>query len=221
MSLCAGVALSAACAQGEIASGRQQETVTLPQPRRQSGTSVEQALVGRRSIRSYTDEPLTLAEVSQLLWSAQGITDERGLRTAPSAGALYPLELYIVVGDVTDLAAGIYKYRPSEHDLTGVAEGDRRGELSAAALNQACVRNAAAVIAFAAIYERTTGKYGDRGSRYVHIEIGHAAQNAFLQAVALNLGAVVVGAFHDDEVKRAVGMETGERAVYLMPVGRK
>ncbi len=221
MSLCAGVALSAACAQGEIASERQHETITLPQPRYDSDTSVEQAFVGRRSVRGYTDEPLTLAEVSQLLWSAQGITDERGYRAAPSAGALYPLELYVVAGDVADLAAGIYKYRPSEHDLIWVAEGDRRGELSAAALNQACVRNAAAVIAFAAVYERTARKYGDRGSRYVHIEVGHAAQNVFLQAVALGLGAVVVGAFDDDGVERVVDMQAGERAVYLMPVGRK
>jgi len=208
-------------AEDELASGREADTLALPQPRRASQVSVEEALARRRSVRQYPDEPLTLAEVSQLLWAAQGITSERGYRTAPSAGALYPLEVYVVAGNVADLPDGIYRYRSSVHGLIKVAEGDKRGDLCAAARGQASVRDAAAVIVFAAVYERTTAKYGERGIRYVHIEVGHAAQNVFLQAVALDLGAVVVGAFSDEAVKRVVNMNENEQPLYLMPVGKK
>jgi SagB-type dehydrogenase family enzyme len=196
------------------------EMITLPEPMQDSDTSIEEALRKRRSARSYKDRPLILAEISQLLWAAQGITDQRGLRTAPSAGALYPLEMYVVAGNVTDLPNGVYHYRPYRHELVRIIDGDKRNELCKAALGQTSVRNAAAVIVMSAAYERTTVKYGDRGIQYVHMESGHAAQNIFLQAVPLKLGSVVIGAFHDDTVKKVLKMPEREQPLYIMPVGR-
>jgi SagB-type dehydrogenase family enzyme len=196
------------------------ETIRLPEPVKDSDTSIEEALSKRRSTRSYKDKPLTLAEISQLLWAAQGITSQRDLRTAPSAGALYPLEIYVVAGNVTDLHDGVYNYSPYKHELVRVVEGDKRTELCNAALGQTSVKNAAAVIVISAVYERTTVKYGDRGIKYVHMESGHAAQNVFLQAVPLNLGAVVIGAFYDDAVKEVLKMSESEQPLYIMPVGR-
>jgi len=197
------------------------ETIKLPEPKYDSNTSIEKALLKRRSVREYKDEPLILTQISQLLWAAQGITDPRGLRTSPSAGALYPLEVYIVVGNVKDLQDGIYKYKPYKHELERIVKGDKRNELCNAALGQTCIRSAAAVIVFSAVYERITVKYGERGIRYVYIEAGHAAQNVFLQAVSLDLGAVVIGAFYDNEVKKVMKMPDREQPIYIMPVGRK
>ena len=196
------------------------DIIVLPEPLDSGEISVEEALLERRSIRNYKDEALTLAEISQLLWAAQGITDPGGYRTAPSAGALYPLEVYVVTGNVEGLQAGIYKYRPQGHELEKVAGGDVRAELCAAALDQEFIEDGAAVLVFAAVYERTTRKYGERGVRYVHMEVGHAAQNVYLQAGSLGLGTVVVGAFDDDGVEKLVQMEDDERAVCIMPVGR-
>lgn len=196
------------------------ETIKLSEPKHDSNTSIEEALLKRRSVRSFKDSPLSLAEVSQLLWAAQGITSPRGLRTAPSAGALYPLEIYVVAGNVDDLPEGVYNYRPVKHELVRVVKGDKRIELCDAALGQASVRNAAAVIVFAAVYERTTIKYADRGMQYVHMEAGHAAQNVFLQTVPLGLGTVVIGAFYDDAVKKVLNMSDREQPLYIMPVGK-
>lgn len=196
------------------------EISKLPEPVYKSNTSVEEALLERRSIRTYSKENLTIEEVSQLLWAAQGITAPAwGGRTAPSAGATYPLELYLVVGDVTGLDKGVYKYIPDGHVIKKVMEGDIREELAVAALGQRWVRDAPINIVFTAVYERTTKRYGDRGIRYVHMEVGHAAQNVHLQAVSLNLGTVVVGAFRDDVVKKI--MNIPEDPLYIMPVGRK
>jgi SagB-type dehydrogenase family enzyme len=196
-------------------------TITLPQPRHHSNTSIEEALLKRRSIRNYKDKPVTLAEVSQLLWAAQGITGPRGFRTAPSAGALYPLEVYVVVGEAGDLPQGIYHYIPHRHEITMIVRGDKRAGLRDAALGQPSVKNAAVVIVISAVYERTTVKYGERGMRYVHMEAGHAAQNVYLQAVSLDLGTVVTGAFHDDEVRKIMKMAEKEQPLYIMPVGRR
>ncbi|GAB4410498.1 MAG: SagB/ThcOx family dehydrogenase [Anaerolineales bacterium] len=196
------------------------DRIALPTPRYDSATSVEEALLKRRSIRDYKDEPLMLAELAQLLWAAQGITDLAGFRTAPSAGALYPMEVYAVVGNVTDLAAGVYKYHPAAHALERTATGDRLAELSKAALGQSAVRDAAVVLVLAAAYERTTQKYGERGVRYVHMEAGHVSQNVYLQAVSLGLGTVTIGAFYDEDVKKVVGLPDNEQPLYLMPVGR-
>ncbi|KFD40644.1 nitroreductase [Peptococcaceae bacterium SCADC1_2_3] len=196
------------------------EIVKLPAPRYDSPTSVEAALCARRSVRDYKDLPLTLAEVSQLLWAAQGITSTRGFRTAPSAGALYPLEVYLEVGKVKELSSGIYKYELFKHELIKYLAGDKRTALANAALRQSCVKNGAVNIIFSAVYERITGKYGERGIRYVYLEAGHAAQNVCLQAVSLGLGAVVVGAFRDIEVQKVVNMPAQEHPLYIIPVGK-
>ena len=181
---------------------------------------LEELLQQRRSIRQYSDAPLTRDEVMKLLWAGQGITSDRGFRTAPSAGALYPLELYVVAGNVDDLTPGIYKYNPVNNDLTLVREGDVRAGLAAASLGQGSVANGAIDIVIAAVYERTEIKYGSRGERYVYIEVGHAAQNICLEATALGLGLVTVGAFDDAEVAEIVGMSQDESPLYVIPVGR-
>jgi len=195
--------------------------ITLPPPRTESGTSLEAAILKRRSVRTYREEPLTLAEIAQLLWAAQGVTGAGGLRTAPSAGALYPLEILVVTGNVTELVPGVYRYRPVGHTLTRIREGDVRKDLAGAALGQAVVRDAPVVIVIAGIPERTTGKYGERGVRYVHMEAGHSAQNVCLQATSLGLGTVTVGAFDDREVHEVLGLDPGEEPLYLIPVGRR
>lgn len=198
------------------------EMLKLPQPKYDSNFSIEKTLLERRSVRSYKNEPLTLAGVSQLLWAAQGITEKtKGLRTAPSAGALYPLETYLVVGNVTGLPVGLYKYNPRGHELEKIADGDKRAELSKAALGQSSVSQAPIVIAISAVYERITGKYGQRGIRYTDMEAGHVGENVALQAVALGLSTVMVGAFDDDSVKNVLGLPAAERPLYLIPIGKK
>jgi SagB-type dehydrogenase family enzyme len=195
--------------------------IALPTPRYDSNVSIEKALLERRSIREYTDEPLTLQQVSQLLWAAQGITDLTGKRTAPSAGALYPLEIYIEVGNVENLGKGVYKYIPNGHELVKVLDGDKRSQLAQAASGQSSVENGAINIVIAAVFERTTAVYGERGTRYVHFEVGHAAQNICLQATALNLGTVTVGTFNDQQVKEVLNLLENEQPMYILPVGKK
>lgn len=194
-------------------------SIALPTPRLESGCSLEAALQRRRSVRAFGDEPLALAEAAQLAWAAQGVTSADGLRSAPSAGALYPIELYLAARNVDGLAPGVYKYLPEVHRLRQWVEGDHGRELASGALNQDFVKRAAVVLVFAAVETRTTDKYHERGTRYVHIEIGHAAENVLLQAVALGLSAVVVGAFDDDQVSKSLQMPGTEQALYLIPVG--
>jgi SagB-type dehydrogenase family enzyme len=198
----------------------QSDTIQLPEPRYDGDVSVEYALRIRRSVRSYRDDPLDLFEMSQILWSAQGISSPRRSRTAPSAGALYPLELYVIAGNIKTLPPAIYKYKPYHHILVKILAGDMRSKLSNAALIQSAIKKAPAVLLFCAVYERTTGKYGRRGIQYVHIEVGHAAQNACLQAVALGLNTVVIGAFRDTEVKAIANLAANEQPLYFVPVGR-
>ncbi len=195
-------------------------TIQLPEPRYDGDVSIEHALRMRRSVRSYKEDPLNLSEISQILWSAQGITNPRGFRTAPSAGALYPLELYVVAGNIKNMPAAIYKYVPHDHALVMKVPGDRRVDLSRAALRQSSIKNAPAVLLFCAVYERTTGKYGQRGIRYVHMELGHAAQNVCLQAIALGLNTAVIGAFRDTEVKMIAKLPADEQPLYFVPIGR-
>lgn len=197
------------------------EIIKLPEPKYDGSIPVEEALFKRKSVRDFKDMPLTFSEVSQLLWAAQGITGAGGRRTAPSAGALYPLEIYVVAANVNGLLAGIYKYRPNRHELLRIIKGDKRNDLCDAALGQSSIRRSAAVIVLSGVYERTTEKYGERGIRYVHMEVGHAAQNIYLQAVSLGLGTVVIGAFRDEAVKRIFKMAGGEMPLYIMPVGRR
>jgi SagB-type dehydrogenase family enzyme len=195
--------------------------VELLRPRLDGELAVERALLRRRSVREYAGGALTLGEVSQLLWAAQGITHPLGFRTAPSAGALYPIEVYLVVGNVAELRPGVYRYDPRAHTLSAVAEGDNRAALSAAALGQTCVAEAATALVFCAVYRRTTVKYGERGVRYAHMEVGHAAQNVYLQAASLRLGTVVVGAFQDDRVRKVIGADIDEQPLCIMPIGRQ
>ena len=204
---------------GEKHSADRMATVTLPAPRLDGGVSLEHALAERRSVREFARGALTMAQVAQLLWAAQGVTHRDGARTAPSAGALYPLELYLAAGEVRDLAAGLYRHVPGKHQLELAAAGDLRRRLCAAALEQECVADGAVVFVFAAVEGRTTRKYGPRGVRYVHIEVGHAAQNLVLQATALGLGSVTVGAFNDAAVARLLDLPKGEAPLYLVPVG--
>ncbi len=199
----------------------QSNIIELPEPRLESNISVEQALLYRRSVRSYKDLPLTIVEVGQLLWAAQGITEKsRGFRTAPSAGATFPFEVYLVAGDVTGLTAGIYQYDYQHHRLLLRRMGDFRAKLSESALGQSSITNGAISIVLAGIFERTTQRYGERGIRYVHMEAGHIAQNVFLQAVALGLGSVPIGAFNDNNVQKSLDIPKNEIPLYILPAGR-
>lgn len=197
------------------------EIITLPPTRLTGQQSIEKMLQQRRSVREYQDAVIRMTELGQLLWAAQGVTNLQGLRTAPSAGALYPLELYIVIGRVEGLETGTYHYDPMQHRLEKIGSNDKRKALSHAAYSQSCVKEAAAVIVFGAVYDRTTRKYGKRGQRYVHMEVGHAAQNVYLQAEAMELGTVIVGAFNDAEVANTLNLPDKIEPLALMPIGRK
>ncbi len=190
------------------------EVIRLPQPSIKGGTSLVENLAKRRTVREFSSKRLSIRQIGQLLWAAQGITEKSlGLRTAPSAGALYPLEIYVV------LPEGIYHYNPHRHELKRVIEGDRRTQLQNAALGQEAIGTAPAVFAFVAVYERTAVKYGDRASRYVDIETGHACQNLLLQATALGLGGVPIGAFYDKPVADVLKLQKNASPLYLVPVG--
>jgi len=197
------------------------DRIKLQEPKLGGDVSLEKALAQRRSIRTYKNDALTLPQCARLLWCANGITEKHGLRAVPSAGALYPLEVYLVAGSVEGLKRAIYKYLPKEHDLVMHLDGDCRAELASAALGQPWVEVAPASIVIAAVYERTKRRYGERGERYVHMEAGHAAQNVQLQATALNLGSVIVGAFDDAAVKNVLALPPEEQPLLIIPVGQK
>jgi SagB-type dehydrogenase family enzyme len=220
--LCLSVlAAGTACFAGRVlAMDQTNKSIALPAPRQDSEFSLEQALRERRSVRQFSRESIMLAQLSQLLWAAQGITDSRGYRTAPSAGARYPLEIYVMPGHVKGLPVGLYKYQADGHMLHRIASDDRRKQMERAAWGQDWVSENAALIVFCSVDSRTTGKYGRRGVRYVHIETGHAAQNVMLQAQAMGLGATVVGAFGDDFTGEILDLPENERVVYLMPIGK-
>jgi len=194
--------------------------ISLPPPRIDGKVSVEAALRQRRSVRVYGSGGLTLAEVGQLLWAAQGVTSRNGLRTAPSAGALYPLEAHLIAADVAGLAPGIYRYHTAAHSLVVTLADDDRAALCRAALSQSAIREAPATVILSAVFARTAAKYGQRGEGYVRMEAGHAAQNLYLQATALGLGTVAIGAFDDGAVARALSLPANESPLYIMPVGR-
>lgn len=217
--LCIAVLSGCAWIGAPVVLAETETLIELPQAQWQGDVSVEAALRNRRSIRTFKPDSLTLAEVSQLLWSAQGIR-VADFRTAPSAGALYPLEVHVVAGNVEGLDAGVYRYNPSAHGLAEVVGGDMRGPLAAAAWWQNWMGNAAIALVISAVYERTTKKYGERGIRYVHMEAGHAAQNVYLQAQSLGLGTVVVGAFRDNRVRNILRLREDEQPLSIMPVGK-
>jgi len=202
-------------------------TYALPAPETKGEMSVQEALANRRSERNFKDQELSLEELSQILWAAYGVTSPRpddpavrgGLRTAPSAGARYPLEVYAIVGKVVGIDPGVYKYDSAGHQIMMVVEGDMRKELSDAALSQNMVSQAPLTVFYSAITERTTERYGERGHGYVYIELGHSAQNVYLQAEALGLGTCAVGAFSEDALCRVLKVPDNETPLYLMPVG--
>lgn len=185
----------------------------LPKPAHQGPVSLEEALARRRSVREFSARRISDAQLSQLLWAAQGVTDAQGHRTAPSAGALYPLELYVA----TD--SGLLRYDPNGHRVQSLAARDLRPAVQQAAGGQAAVGQAAVVFVVAAVYQRTAVRYGARAERYAHLEAGHAAQNVLLQAVSLGLGAVPVGAFDDQTLSRVLGLPPDQHPIYLIPVG--
>jgi SagB-type dehydrogenase family enzyme len=197
----------------EVAASPPPEEIVLPKPKLKGELSLEETLAQRRSVRSFTEEELTLEEISQLLWAAQGTTSAWGGRTAPSAGALYPLEAYVAT------ANGLYRYVPHGHKVIIESQDDLRLELWEVALEQDAIREAPAVFVITAVTERTAQKYGDRAERYVRLEAGHACQNILLQAVALGLGAVPIGAFYDDQVQAALSLPPDHEPLYLIPVG--
>ena len=219
---------------GQAVQIQKDNVVILPAPRHDGKISVEKALNERRSIRQYSEDSLSISEISQILWSAQGITQKikeppsmrygrkriGGYRTAPSAGALYPIELYIAVGKVKGLPQGLYKYNPLQHTIIKVLKGDKRNDLSKAALNQSCVRRGAVSIIIFGVYKRTALKYGKRAEQYVLIECGAVSQNIYLQSYALGLGTVYVGAFNDDSIKSVLKTPEDEHPLGIMPIGR-
>jgi len=197
-----------------LLAGHSSSPSALPQPQTNGKMSLEQALQKRRSVREFLGGDLTLEQISQLCWAAQGITDpKRGYRTCPSAGALYPLELYVVTRQ------GVSHYVPQGHKLKEHLAGDLRTELANASLHQPCVARGSATFVIAAVTSRTAARYGRRAERYVLLEAGHAAQNLLLQATALGLGAVPVGAFEDDKIAELLKLPEGCQPVYLVPVG--
>jgi SagB-type dehydrogenase family enzyme len=202
---------SLALAQGK-SSG---EAFKLPPPRYESEVSVEKALRERRSIRSYKEEPLTPNELSQILWAAQGITEpNKGLRTAPSARALFLIEVYVLPGNVKNLTIGAYKYQPQDHELFKIAEGDKKTELFKA-VGQAAIKNAPAVLVFSGLSEKT------QRPAWMYLEAGHAAQNVYLQAVSLKMGGVVMGGFKDEDVRKVLNLSEKQQPLYIMPIGKK
>lgn len=195
--------------------------IILPQPSKESNVSIEQALLNRRSVREYKDEALKPGEISQILWAVQGITaPDWGGRSAPSAGALYPLETYLVVRKAESLESGVYHYIPEGHKIKRILEKDISNDLAEAGLGQMFIKQAAINIIITAVFSRTTSKYGERGNQYVYMEAGHASQNIYLQVESLGLGTVTVGAFNDEGVKNVLNLPENETPLYIMPVGK-
>lgn len=195
--------------------------ILLPEPSKDGEMSVERAIASRRSVRRFGSTFISLNQLSQLLWAAQGITDSRGFRAAPSAGALYSLELFILAGEVEGLKEGVYHYDAEGCSLELHREGDLRSEMaSASTWNQMWIKDAPIILVICAIYERTTSKYGTRGERYVHMEAGHVGENIYLQAESLGLSYTVVGAFLDDEVRRILDVTEENEPLYIIPIGK-
>ncbi len=195
--------------------------LSLPSPRFDGGLPLWTAMAGRRSVREFSDQALTLAEVSQLLWACQGITDRgrgREFRSTPSAGALYPVETYAAVSAVEGIPSGVYHYWVPGHGLELIREGDFREEASRSALDQDMAYYAPLVLIWTGIFERCKWKYGQRAYRYVYLDAGHIAQNLALAAVGLGLGSCQIGALYDDEVNALLGVDGDRESVLYMSV---
>lgn len=193
--------------------------VKLSGPEISDRSRIEELIEKRRSVRRYKDKKFSESAISRLLWAAQGISSEDGLRTSPSAGALYPLEIHVVTGGEGELEPGVYRYIPEGHTLVREITGDVREKLSKAALSQPMIRNAPVSFVISAVYARITGKYGNRGLRYAHMEAGHAAQNVCLLGVEFGIGTCTVGAFEDEEVKKVLKLPANEEPLYILPLG--
>ena len=197
--------------------------IYLPPPSQKGSISLEETIARRRSIRDFTPEPISQSQLSQILWAAQGITDTRGrYRAAPSAGATYPLEIFVVCGrnSVEEIDAGIYHYNIDSHSLTLHCKGDVRLALARAALDEESIYEAPVDIVICAIFERTSLSYGSRGERYVDMEVGHAGQNIYLQATALGLATFAIGAFSDEQIRQVLRLDKQYKPLYIMPAGR-
>lgn len=196
--------------------------IKLPVPNTTGEMPLEEAILKRRSVRRYGEQSLLQVQLSQLLWSAQGITNTGGRRASPSAGATYPLEIFVVTGEQTveDLKAGIYHYQANSHSLNLHSKGDSRKRLAEAALSQRFIADCPISIVVCAIFSRTSYRYGNRGDRYAHIEVGHVGQNISLQAIALGLATVMVGAFNDERVSAILKLEEQTEPLYIIPVGK-
>ena len=212
-----------------ICFAQKDDFIELPVPSLDGTESLEKVLSKRRSIRKYSEDSLSLSEISQILWAAQGITQKNEEtpsirlsehRTAPSAGALYPIELYIAVARVSGLSLGLYQYNPQQHAMIKVLVGDRRADISNAALKQSAIKKAAVNIIITGVYNRTAKKYGKRAERYVQIESGAVCQNIYLQSYALGLGTVYIGAFKDDSLKATLNIPEEEYPLGIMPIGK-
>lgn len=200
----------------------QSAQIHLPPPNQKNVMPLEEAIARRKSIRDFTSKPISQSQLSQILWAAQSTSDTSWDRTVPSAGATYPLEVFVVCGAncVEQIREGIYHYNADSHSLMLHHREDVRFELARAALDQEFIYEAPVDIVICAIYERTMRRYGTRGERYVHMEVGHAGQNIYLQATALGLGTVAVGAFHDESVREVLRLDRQYRPLYIMPVGK-
>jgi SagB-type dehydrogenase family enzyme len=197
-----------------------QDGVELPEIESGEPGSLSDLLYKRRSVRRFGSGAIHLEEAARLLFAAQGITRKDRFRTVPSAGALYPLEIYLTAGNVEGLNPGVYRYRPQEHDLARIQSGDKREAIARAAVGQMWIAEAQAVLVVGAVFERTTSKYSNHGRRYVHMEAGCAAQSVSLQVADLGLGTTVVGAFRGDRVARLIGAKDDVTPLLLMPVGK-
>ena len=197
--------------------------IRLPSPSQEGGMSLAEAIARRRSIRDFTPEPVSQSQLSQILWAAQGKSNTWGRhRTVPSAGATYPLEIFVVGGKngIEEIDDGVYHYDVDSHSLILHHRGDVRLELARAALGQRFIYEAPVDIVICALYHRTLAHYGSRGERYIHIEVGHARQNIYLQAAALGLATVAIGAFYDEQVREVLRLEKQYKPLYIMPIGR-
>jgi len=200
----------------------QPELIALPAPCPKGGMSLAEDIDRRRSVRRFGPQPITRSQLSQVLWAIQGTSSTTGrYRTIPSAGATYPLEIYIACGhnSTGGMDDGIYHYQSENHALLRHYAEDVRTELSRAALNQEYINQAPVDIVICARYERTTRHYGKRGEMYVHIEVGHAGQNIYLQAAALGLATVAIGAFNDEQVREVLRLDGQTKPLYIMPLG--
>jgi len=195
--------------------------VMLSEPKASETSHIEELIEKRRSVRKYTDRELSESVISRILWAAQGISSKDGLRTSPSAGALYPLEVHVVAGEGSGLETGTYRYIPKEHTLVQEITGDIREKLSKVVLSQPMVKDASVSIVISAVYPRITSKYGKRGIRYTHMEAGHVAQNVYLLGTELGIGTCAIGAFEDEEVRKVLKLPANEEPLYILPLGYK